>query len=840
VRPIAAGGFGEVFLARQKGLDRNAVVKLLRLSGDEDADAARRFSIEARATALIRHENVVRVLDSGAETTPWIAYEFCDGDPLRDRLARGAMPVTETLAVMAQVAAALEAAHAAGVLHRDVKPDNVLSMADGTWKLADFGIAKWAEGATLETAAGTVLGTPSYMAPEIIGGEPAVAATDVYALGVMFYEALVGEVPYRADHPLKVLEQHLRAPVPRPRAKGVNAAVEVLVASCLAKSPGSRPAAHEVRKELEAQLAAIGGALSVTRHAVVKRAMRQELTLRVEAGGTQAATLARAPGFRAGLAAGLAVACLAGVAAWALAPRGEPPAPVVSPSVAANPLAGLKPELEAALAARSRIREQQVLVEQDLLLDLAGQAFDLKPGVWRPRIERQLALLRAVFDALGAPLRRVAAAGEPALDALPLGVQDQLASVAATRVRVWALLASLTPLRRFASVPPGASRNRIAYTVLGHQPAADREGLEVLADVATLSRAVIGRLARDGAQPGVDVARRLDDLRDAAGMLVTVPWDPPLRAPFREAVINAREELAALPDPRVTGLPAAAAEVWHTAMRGPAGATPAMYAAVRRVEAAFPAHAAGLQALTKSAYQALAEHETLLAELEPQVAKAMGMLSLEFSMERAAENTLPLQQMPRASLLLARNAADGWSNDPRVARLTYEAWAVYTAMVVRRDAVAELTERDSPISPLSAQVYISAHRGTSRAFIHMLRMHAQGRTGEGPSFPGSAFAFVFDAAMMLRSRPLPVTDQDLIALAALREDRLADLPETPVGKALAGLARALWRLALVGGGGSRDEWERVHASARVAFTSPTDREKLAKFKAEVERQLSKK
>ena len=154
-------------------LSRPAAVKLLHAHALAEADQLKRFEREARVTARIAHPHVVTVLDCGsAAGVPWIAYELLPGPSLRQVLEAGALPLAQALAAAHQVALALAASHAQGVLHRDVKPDNVLGAGPDAWKVADFGIASWAGDTAVRTATGVILGTPAYIAPEQVHGAP--------------------------------------------------------------------------------------------------------------------------------------------------------------------------------------------------------------------------------------------------------------------------------------------------------------------------------------------------------------------------------------------------------------------------------------------------------------------------------------------------------------------------------------------------------------------------------------------------------------------------------------------------------------------------------------------
>ena len=232
-----------VHLARDTELDRLVALKLLaeNLSGDESVH--RRFVREARLAARLSHPNVVSVFDAGDDGgRPYIVMEYVDGENLAELLARrGRIPPDEARGLALQAAQGLAHAHAAGLVHRDVKPQNLILRRDGTLKIADFGIARAAE-ATALTQAGTVLGTAAYLSPEQALGEEVTPATDVYSLGVVLYELLTGRTPFQVET-LDDLAQRPAmevAPV-RELVPGVPRDLEDVVMHCLARNPEYRP-----------------------------------------------------------------------------------------------------------------------------------------------------------------------------------------------------------------------------------------------------------------------------------------------------------------------------------------------------------------------------------------------------------------------------------------------------------------------------------------------------------------------------------------------------------------------------------------------------------------------
>lgn len=201
---IGRGGMGDVHRATDRRLGREVAVKFLRTELAVQPSIRQRFEDEARSAARLTHPNVVIVLDSGeAEGCPYLVMECLPGHSLYDEIVRGPLADERVRAIALDVLAGLGAAHDIGIVHRDVKPGNILIADDGRAKLADFGIAKTTEGLD-HTMVGQVLGTPAYLAPERLAGQSATPSADLYALGVVLYEALTGEQPFKGDTPIAV------------------------------------------------------------------------------------------------------------------------------------------------------------------------------------------------------------------------------------------------------------------------------------------------------------------------------------------------------------------------------------------------------------------------------------------------------------------------------------------------------------------------------------------------------------------------------------------------------------------------------------------------------------
>jgi serine/threonine-protein kinase len=238
---------GQVYLAQDESLTRHVAVKTLELDG-ADPSAAERFRREARTTALLTHPNIVTVFDTGTDdTTAFLVMELLPGPSLQERLTReGRLPVAETARVGAQMAAALAAAHAAGVVHRDVKPSNVVYAAAGQVKVLDFGIARMTEAATAAarlTQTAMVIGTAAYLSPEQASGGQVGPYSDLYALGCVLFALLTGSPPFAGDSPVAVCSQHLHAEPPDLAAICPQSPPPLtgLIGELLRKDPAARP-----------------------------------------------------------------------------------------------------------------------------------------------------------------------------------------------------------------------------------------------------------------------------------------------------------------------------------------------------------------------------------------------------------------------------------------------------------------------------------------------------------------------------------------------------------------------------------------------------------------------
>ncbi len=242
---LGRGGMAEVFDGWDERLRRPVAVKMLRPALAARPEVRSRFEVEGRAAAQLSHPNVVAVYDTGSHGgLPFLVLERLPGETLGDRMADGPLHEDVVRRMALEIAGALGAAHAAGIVHRDVKPANILIAADGSAKVGDFGIAKSAESAAGDaTTAGVVLGTPAYLAPERVDGHPATARSDLYSLGVVLYEALAGVKPFQAATPMAMAAAiQTLAPLPLAKARpGVDAGLAAAVDAAMAREPAARP-----------------------------------------------------------------------------------------------------------------------------------------------------------------------------------------------------------------------------------------------------------------------------------------------------------------------------------------------------------------------------------------------------------------------------------------------------------------------------------------------------------------------------------------------------------------------------------------------------------------------
>lgn len=405
-RTLGRGGMATVYLAEQEKFERDVALKVMAPALSADAGFRERFLREAKIVAKISHPNIVTVYDvNEVNGLYYIAMEFHPGGDLKARIREG-LEVAEALSVTRDVARALDFAHSRGYLHRDIKPDNILFRADGSAVLTDFGIAKATEGDASLTQMGMVAGTPKYMSPEQARAQALDADSDLYSLGVVFFEMLTGRLPFEASDPIALGIMHMNAPIPR--LEGRLAHFQPLVDRLLAKQPGQRPqSGAQVIRELDALEKSFdfgaAGESAVAGDTVVRPAVRRGATSAapapapapaqgdaadatvvapalakpapVAAAPADAAPPAPSPvrGGSGGKIATVALlAALAGAGWWSLRD------PAVAPQAVDPQLARVAAELEAGEAALSR--HALVAPEADSALAHYRNALALQPG----------------------------------------------------------------------------------------------------------------------------------------------------------------------------------------------------------------------------------------------------------------------------------------------------------------------------------------------------------------------------------------------------------------------------------------------------------------------------
>jgi eukaryotic-like serine/threonine-protein kinase len=263
VRKLGTGGMANVYLAEDQELGRNVAIKILddRHAGDDQF--VERFRREAKNAASLSHPNIVSIYDRGeAEGTYYIAMEFLDGRTLKELITeKGPVPTRLAIDYARQILAAVGFAHKHGIVHRDVKPHNVLVSREGRLKVTDFGIAR--SGASQMTEVGSIIGTAQYLSPEQARGSQVTPASDIYSVGIVLYEMLTGEVPFTGDTPLEIAMKHLSA-IPEPPSRkrpDVPRDLDMIVLRALAKNPRNR---YQSAEEMDADLGRVARGLAVS------------------------------------------------------------------------------------------------------------------------------------------------------------------------------------------------------------------------------------------------------------------------------------------------------------------------------------------------------------------------------------------------------------------------------------------------------------------------------------------------------------------------------------------------------------------------------------------------
>ncbi len=546
---LGQGGMAEVWRATDEKLDRAVAVKVILAAHARDPHFRERFEREAKLVASLDHPNVLPVYDYGDEEgVPWLVMPFLDGGTLRDRMAEGPVPFARAVSWVRQLGGALDAAHAAGILHRDVKPANVLVRRDGRLALADFGIAKMLEVTTGLTATGMVVGTPVYMAPEQAQGKPATPASDRYALAVLAYELLSGRPPFDGESALALMHQHVTSPAPPLSSSvlGLPAGLDPVFERALSKDPERRP--RSCRELADALVAFVPTGADLDAEAptspwsaadrtspTVYEPTPKRLAERSPRGAaelTSEPTISTAPrpsrrALLAAAAGGAAIVLLVG--AWLLAPRLRPvpgeaqatavpvapaapaAAPAAEPAEAGEATAGSVRvvDLPVPAAAAPTLPETPAVAAMPAIAAPRGEAVDGRPGL-PPGVrgESDLRASRAKLDpALRGGVRPSRSDFEEALRAARAALETDPARPTARALEHYAAGGIAYLDRRDAE----AVRSLLA---------AEAEGGRIGAWDFRLGRAVAGRLSGGSGVVGWELALAYGDARREAESLL--------------------------------------------------------------------------------------------------------------------------------------------------------------------------------------------------------------------------------------------------------------------------------------------------------------------------------
>jgi serine/threonine-protein kinase len=264
VKRIATGGMGEVWQAQDEVILRQVAIKILKQQYMGDPDFVERFRTEAKHAAMINHDGIANVYDYGEDDgSAYLVMELVPGESLSSILEREkTLPEQQVISIIAQTALALDAAHREGLVHRDIKPGNLLISPDGQVKITDFGIARVANQVSL-TQTGQVMGTVQYLAPEQATGKPASASGDIYSLGIVAFEALAGKRPFKGETQMAIAMAQINE-TPPPLPEHIDAKLQKLIMDCMAKKPDQRPSsALALAARAEALLSTAPGAIPI-------------------------------------------------------------------------------------------------------------------------------------------------------------------------------------------------------------------------------------------------------------------------------------------------------------------------------------------------------------------------------------------------------------------------------------------------------------------------------------------------------------------------------------------------------------------------------------------------
>ena len=553
IRRLGEGGSGVVWLAEQLRLRRQVALKLLQVEALFDPDQVQRFHNEARVTAALSHPSIVVILDHGVDSgVPWIAYEFLPGRSLEQLLeAEGPLGWQTATAVMHQVASAVDAAHARQILHRDLKPANVLEVEPGRCKVTDFGIAKWLTDGTIRTRTGVWVGTPAYMAPELLTHAPASPQSDVWSLGLLYYELLTGELPFRGFGLSTVVRWHRSGEMPAAGLKrpGIPAAADRVIEAALEREPTRRMPTAAAFAEAVAQVLRTGGRAPSTS------------TPRTAVGGAASAAVPAPRPARRLVGAGLALLTLGAVALEVhirAAARAQPVDASVptAPDAALASVDGVVARLDARFGARgARYVEMGRLMGVGLdSADLdAGRALGLELAKGE---EEDLAALAGARSQL-----ELAARAEPRPNRA-LSLAERLAMLTFLD---WERLSYC----RYNALLVSEHQHEDTFTAIGSVMKGLTVGFRGADGVTHLRayfealNALLVRVGRDPAGWSSPTAPILEHIGRVSRAASYLPWKPDAAAQLGAVVSAFHRELAVLPAPAGPALGKAAALEWE-------------------------------------------------------------------------------------------------------------------------------------------------------------------------------------------------------------------------------------------------------------------------------------